>query len=476
MKKTILFTILAMGLQCAAAQSTGFYLNSSFPSLGKGIIRENNIVYYEDNFSHYFAYIPSFLYTDPATTTNYKCVQLPENWVVMDFHVLDGIAYFCGVDMGDTSALLGHFVISELFHYPLQVHFHRDVNIAYKLKILHRIVVNTDKTTISMMAIGNTKMQNNLWEACSDVVLYIDDYGAASGCLFFGDDYDVFWDVVSTENYFVVVGTLGNVISGGVKDLTMRRIPFGTPWTGFLPPFEIRYSYDCVHTFAGGVRASAIDKDRIVVAEHYKYDTSIYSVVYKRIGTQVSTIDVSSAQMLYNQWSKQLYPVDVSFFTPRDMVFMKDSMALMMIDSLPYLSGGGIIRLDPCSTAPLYVPQYYFHDNSFQVDAAGVIVEPPHGEQKPYYSLAALSTSSCVAAANSNWLVLDFNTTPMPYYAVNCVGSYTTDFFKCPLRSEGPYVSGIVYPYSMEFVNFPKNIEDASYYNCVHDNTAPSDK
>ena len=265
MKKTILFTILAMGLQCAAAQSTGFYLNSSLPSLGKGIIRENNIVYYEDYISHYFAYIPSFLYTDPATTTNYKRVQLPENWVVMDFHVLDGIAYFCGVDMGDTSALLGHFVISELFHYPLQVHFHRDVNIAYKLKILHRIVVNTDKTTISMMAIGNTKMQNNLWEACSDVVLYIDDYGAASGCLFFGDDYDVFWDVVSTENYFVVVGTLGNVISGGVKDLTMRRIPFGTPWTGFLPPFEIRYSYDCVHTFAGGVRASAIDKDRLGV-------------------------------------------------------------------------------------------------------------------------------------------------------------------------------------------------------------------
>ena len=94
MRKLIILAFFAAGLQWASAQNTGFY-QTTLSSIN-GIVRDN-IVYFEETGGRcYFAYTPSSVFS--ATTSLYNRVQLPEGWNVRDFRVVDGVAYFCGVD------------------------------------------------------------------------------------------------------------------------------------------------------------------------------------------------------------------------------------------------------------------------------------------------------------------------------------------------------------------------------------------
>ena len=242
MKKLIILAFFAAGLQWVAAQNTRFYYDLNNPhgmGINRGIIRDNNIVYYEDSGNGYFAYIPSFVIPAMVTPTLYNRVQIPEKWTVKDFRVVGGIAYFCGRDNNSERALLGHFDISDLFSFPGQVVFYRDVNIVGPLDVLNRIAVKTDKTTVSVMAIGNDIQPGDPEGISSNKVLYIDDYAATTGCIFSSSDSEeLFWDVVSTENCFTVAGTHMQV----PNMLTMRRVMFGTPVAAFLATFSNSYN------------------------------------------------------------------------------------------------------------------------------------------------------------------------------------------------------------------------------------------
>ena len=94
MKKLIVLAFFAVGLQWVTAQNTGFYHDNCDSE--DGIVRDN-IVYYEETGGRcYFAYTPSSVFS--ATVSVYNRVQIPEKWYVRDFRVVDGVAYFCGVD------------------------------------------------------------------------------------------------------------------------------------------------------------------------------------------------------------------------------------------------------------------------------------------------------------------------------------------------------------------------------------------
>ena len=464
MKNLFVIISLVGCLQGVAAQTTGFYEDISIPNDHfRGIIRDNNIAYYEnDRHEPFFAYIPSFVHSVPATNHTYYCVPIDNNWIVRDFRVLNGVVYFCGIDTWSNTALLGHFNISNLVSGSGNVSFYRDVNLTGHLGCLNRIAVKTDKTTVSVMAIGNERCELRPEQTGSDRGLYIDDYNAMTGCIFTPNaNNEVFWDVVSTESCFAVTGTQGYC----TNLLTMRQVPFGTSVSAFSTFFGNRNTYSCAHNFNGGVRSAALGGDTIAVAVHYTYDTSIYSSTYKRFGIQMSTIYVPSAQMLKNQWSTRVGSEDVVFSTPRDMIYLRGSTDLMIIDTTPYIESG-VLRTDPYPTAG-YVPQYYFYDVSFQYDSnEGVILTPPQCIEKPYYALEALSPSKCVASAGAKWLVLDFNTTPLPYHANNCVGSYTIDMYPCP--SIVPALDWVEMDeqYNMSFEIMAIPVEPASYTHC----------
>ena len=463
MKKLFVIIFLVGCLQGVAAQTTGFYedimiANERF----RGIIRDNNIAYFEQSQQDkYFAYIPTFVHSVPATNHTYYRVSIEDNW--RDFRVLNGVAYFCGIDKGNNTALMGHFDISNLVNGSGNISFYRDVNLAGRLRSLNRIAVKSDKTTVSVMAIGNERNEENPEQpGSSDMGLYIDDYNAMTGCIFAPDFYgEVFWDVVSTESCFAVTGIQGY----RTNLLTMRQVPFGTSISAFPTFFGNRNTYLCAHNFNGGVQSAALGGDTIAVAVHYTYDTSISSLTYKRFGIQVSTIHVPSAQMLKNQWSKYMGPEDVVFSTPRDMVYLKDSTALMIIDTTPYVESG-VLRIDPYPTA-FYVPQFYFYDVSFQYDPViGEIVALPQCIEKPYYALAALSPGKCVASAGAKWLVLDFSTTPLPSYANNCVGSYTIDMYPCPIIGPALDWAEMDERYNMRFEITANSVMPVLYSHC----------
>ena len=469
MRKLIILAFFAAGLQWAVAQNTGYYSdNTNIIGDKTGIIRDNNIAYYEVGNVGYFAYIPSFTIPAPVTPTPYNRVKIPDKWFVRDFRVVNGVVYFCGYNIDNNTALLGHFSVAGLVS-GTGVVFYSDQNTAGQLAVLNRIAVKSDKSTVSVMAIGNEVMPGDMETSGSDRVLYIDNYAAATGCIFASNDFrEVFWDVVSTDNYFVVTGTGGN----NTNELTMRRVQFGIPASGFLPLFGNRYTYFCAHNFSGGVRVAALDGDTIAAAVHYSYDTVEYSTISHKIGYQVSTIDVTSAQMLYNQWSKTGTTDNVAFTTPRDMVYLKDSVALMMIDTFPYLYERGVVRLNPYPSAN-YSPQYYFYDITYSITVfiypdgtRDTTITYPKGEPMQYYSLAVLSSRACVAAAGASWMVLNFSTTPEPRFANSCVGSYITDIFVCPRNEPALEVFGETIPYNMRFAVETGNIQTFFYGYC----------
>ena len=54
----------------------------------RGIIRENQIAYYEDGGQGYFIYLPTL------TLLSFNRVKIPPTWSIRDFHVINDTAYF----------------------------------------------------------------------------------------------------------------------------------------------------------------------------------------------------------------------------------------------------------------------------------------------------------------------------------------------------------------------------------------------
>lgn len=188
MKKMLLFCGMMLGLATIHAQSTVLSatagLESSPTPSSRGIIRERGIAYYEFNGNGCFVHLPTLMGTNNQ-------VETPTKWYIRDFHVVDGIAYFCGIDSNDFSALLGHFHIANLINGMGSIVFHRDYGIASKLSVLNRIAVCHYKDSVGVLAIGRESRGFNPEMDGADRVVYLSDYSSMTGCIFTpSNDYD----------------------------------------------------------------------------------------------------------------------------------------------------------------------------------------------------------------------------------------------------------------------------------------------
>ncbi len=377
MKKTLLFsTLLALGMSLTNAQ-TDVIANLGGTNTTRGIIREQNISYYEDpNSQGYFAYLP-------ALNGSSYYVKVPAYWSIRDFHVLGDTAYFCGTITNTQTALLGHFDISNLQLGLGSTTFYYDT-IASILSILNRIAVKDIKGCISIMAIGRESPGVNPDMDGSDWVFYTADYASFQSCIFHPDNgKELFWDVVATDNYFATSGTIGL----DTNFMVMRSVKTGLNLTSFQSDFSKAYIYTNTYNFASGIRASRLGLDTIAFAAYT--DNALLSWM------QVFTINVPTATMYYNQYSGMQYSIPSHHrLAPRDMVYLTDSSALFVIDTeLNYSRNNqSILKLHPYPTTA-YFPKFYitryFHS--------------------AFHSLIPLPAVGCMAASGDNYLKLDFS-------------------------------------------------------------------
>ena len=403
---------MAFGLANAIAQTpifnTSLGIDHPQEVSKRGIIREQGISYYEHHKKGFFVYLP-------ALSGGVNIVEMPEGWFVRDFRVVDSIAYFCGIDSVSTTALLGHFNIKNLQGGTGSVLFQRDTGIKVKMAILNRIAVSKTNNIISVMTIGKESRGFNPDMEGADRVVYIDNYSAPIGSIFTpSNSNELFWDVVRTENYFVTSGTSGFSSS----NLIMRRAQINLVPAAFQSDFIGGIKYDSIINFESGVRATNLINDSIVMAAY------INKVGESRTAMSLYTIDVYSANMDYRQDHNTLISyTGARMLPPRDMVYLPDYYALMVIDTNSMLSRGNthILRLTPYLTsavlAPwtiLYIaPFYYYYDCPTD-----------------FNSLIDVSANSSMAAAGANWLNLDLSgVLPPENYTNNCVTTRNTDCF-----------------------------------------------
>lgn len=418
-RKILICSLLVFLMAAGHAQTPEFYgylgLETNTNKSSRGIIREQGISYYENKNQGYFVYVPNF----SVMTVNQ--VMTPKGWYIRDFRVVDSIAYFCGIDSNSITALLGHFNIYNLQSGIGNIVFHRDNGIRTKLSILNRIAVKNNKDTITLMAIGRVQAGINPEMNGADRVLYLENYSSSSGSIFSpSNTNELFWDVVLTDNYFVTSGTVGL----NTTVLTMRRVPIGTPQTTF-PTFFSGYQYLCTNPFKSGVRATNLKNDSIVMAAYVDSTLFLGSGIANTMMC-LFTIDVPTTYMEYAQKLYTRIPYNSSsMLPPREMVYLPDSAALMVIDTASITStrnNSYIVRLTPYLTPAvltpwiiLYIPPFYYNRDC--------TVE--------FNSLIAISSNGCIAAAGANWLKIDFQGGSLPsmHHRNNCITVHNLDCF-----------------------------------------------
>ena len=307
------------------------------------------------------------------------------------------------------------------------------------------------------MAIGRVQTGINPEMNGADRVLYLEDYSSTSGSIFSpSDTNELIWDVVLTDNYFVTSGTIGL----STQVLTMRRVPIGTPQATF-PTFFSGYQYVCTNPFKSGVRAANLKNDSIVMAA-YIDSASIVGSDIKNILTCWFTIDVPSADMKY----RQQYYTRISYnssrmLPPRDMAYLSNSEALMVIDTISITRNKSfILQLSPYLTTTvltpwliLYVPPFYYNK--------GCRIE--------YNSVVANSPSECMVAAGANWLKIDLQGGSLPplHHTNDCISIRNLDIFKCDVFPALALYDGtcILYDRTMRFETNPIGL--TQIYSCT---------
>lgn len=426
MKKKLLFFVMvsavmamsyAQGPELAGTLGLDSYTHQS----SRGIIREQGISYYEFLNQGYFVYLSSL-----SGVVNQ--VKTPMGWYIRDFRVMGDKAYFCGVDSMTNTALLGHFELGNLHTGFGNINFVRDNGISTQLSILNRIAVSMNKDTVTVMAIGRKGRGFNPEMYGADRVVYLANYSSMQGSIFApSSSTELFWDVVSTDEYFVTAGTDKLITSV----LTMRKVPIGTGLPAFGTIFSNGYSYPCTEIFESGVRATNLNNDSIVMAAYIDRDFE------SRTMMALYTIDVPTAQMAYRQEHYTYISYTGSrMLPPREMVYLRDSTALIVIDTNSFTNNHThILRLTPYVTPAVLIPWIYLYISSYYL----------HPQCKvEYNSLIATSGSSCMAAAGANWLKLDFqDLVPPPGYHNHCIYNYyDVDCFNRAVFPESAFWGG----------------------------------
>ncbi|MBR3413470.1 MAG: hypothetical protein IKG81_12355 [Bacteroidales bacterium] len=89
MKKLLFFCALSAFLMLICGVRAQIYAEATSSSpTERGIIRENQIAYYEDGGQGYFIYLPTL------SLPSFKRVKIPPTWSIRDFHVINDTAYF----------------------------------------------------------------------------------------------------------------------------------------------------------------------------------------------------------------------------------------------------------------------------------------------------------------------------------------------------------------------------------------------
>ena len=430
MKKILLLNIvlIAAWLPSSWCQSYIFNEHGVTGNYFNGIIRSQFITYYETLNSGYFAYIPTLNGT-------FSSVKIPDRWRVKDFRVVNDTAYFCGTDLSNNTALLGHFCINNLLSGSGTIDFYRETGISSWMRILNRMALYYNKNTnkLSVMAIGQTTNPDPEMSG-ADRVVYIPDYNSSQACLFENTPNEYFWDVASTDNYFALLGTTRI----GGNTMTMRCVPAGTNAAGFTSTITNSRQYPCTLFFSSGIRATAFDLDYVAAASYHKENNS----TGWDYGMQTFTLHMPSMQMLYNQRYTMGTLSEPAFsLPPRDMAYLPDSNALMVIDTHMCRPYYGVAKLNPYPTSS-YGSVYYFYDNTTN------IIEVK--------SIAATIPGVCIASGDAQWLKIDLNTLGYPEYSNNCIKSYRADFDKYTPYNNYQYEPGVVTLYNMS-VQFVTN-------------------
>ena len=423
MKKSLILFLFPFLLPLTiAGQYVYNEASTAIPSFG--IIRQNNIVYYEDSEANFFAHIVSLNLAAP-----YSKVKIPKGWYIRDFRIVEGTAYFCGIDSISMTALLGHFSIGNLLAGNGTITFYYDNNKIKDLAILERIAVVKRDKNVSILTIGMCRsgFDPNIYG--SDVAVYVEDYHNTGLCCQYKAN-DTLWDVTTTDNYFVLAG-----ITSYKYKLTMRRAPIGAPANTIMGFMTQCINYTCTYKFASGLRAVGLGHDSTAIASYY--DDQPYASM------QLFTIDVPSGHMNINQRDGWGFINPGQLAPPADMAYLKDSNALMVIDTTASYKWA-ILRLNPYATAWMYeTPFYYFRSTDLT-----------------YTSLYPFPPSTFMAASGGRWMKLELGSTslPIPGTYTNCLESYTTDIFTYTGYCDSTEQSGAYEKYIISLTSQDDNV------------------
>lgn len=451
MKRILSTIVLLAAAATLAAQTPSPVIHRIFavnPNIDHTIIRSDKITYYEDNGVGYFGYLNIF-------GMNCSFVKTPVNWSVRDFRVLDNTVYFCGVDNGLQTALLGHFDLSNLIVGTGNITFYHDANIGSQFTILTRIAIGGGKTDVSIMAIGQTSPAVDPDVSGCNRVLYIENYLAGTGSIYDPEvsSHEKFWDVMATKQYFVMAGSDSLPSQTPNPNIYMHKALIGSSSAIFSTDFRHRSGYNCLLDDISGVRAVALDKDSVVFASYYKFN--------EYIGMQFITLDAPSGQMeFYQRYSLVNNNLSWPMIAPRDMVYMPSFKSLMVIDDIlgyGYLQSNTILMIDP-RPDPSLIPIYSYYT-------------PPFFENGQFSKAASLSVDStvcCLASCDygstdGGWTRLDLSSI-LPFYYNYCINTYQADVFVYPNLAISTLDTGNTNPYRMNLLNdepkevFPNDI------------------
>ena len=396
MKKIVLFCLVCAMAVPAVAQFV-YAQGQSYGSSSHGIIRENSIAYYEANNIGYFAHVP------PSFAISGHRVKIPEGWSIKDFHVKNNTAYFCGTDRSSGTALLGHFDISNLVSGGSTVTFYRNNLGCNSLSILNRIAVYNDKNYLSLMAIGSELPGVDPTLYGADAVLYAADYSKGSFCIYRNLEYgEVFWDVVSTEQYISLVGS--KTLPSSM--FTLHCVPAGMDICASPEAIRMYRVFPSTLDISSGIHAAALNADTIALASYFRNST--------QRGLQVFTVHAPTAYMAFNQ--RYTVPATSSpcpTLAPRDLAYLSDSNALMVVDT-SFGNHPAVLRVNPYPTAyPFYCAPYFFKDNDTVL----------------YTSIACVAPGMLMAACKALWTRFELGLLPPPAYSNSCIGSFDADIF-----------------------------------------------
>lgn len=394
-------TVLPVHMECSDADYSK-----------NGIIREQNLTYYEVNGAGRFAHI---YLTNPGHVFE---ATVPTGWHVRDFRVLNDTVYFCGIDSNEKSALIGYFPANTLLADNGVVQYHRDTCVE-KLSILNRMAVAQDKNSgkVSLIAIGtSTPGIDPERLGANRVVYYSDIHNSMAKCVFFSDidkEPQLCWDVVASDTYYTIVAT----DTFNTDKLALRWVKNSTNPSNFMIMINSYRQYTCEHNFSSGIRATHLDADTIALAS--------YCDMSPDLGLQVFTIDMITGVMAVNQ-SNSIGDMPTGRpLPPFDMAYQPSTRSLMLLDTT-FVSGSCALRIDPYLNNWMDVPPYFFR----------------YDHRPRYTSIVAVSPDAFMMVGGKKWLLLKPGLLPPPERYNNCIGSFTYDIFKqtCYIFTE--YSSG----------------------------------